>query len=234
LGGKPVYITEYNSHYELGYKAPMLGQVYGLREALNMAQYLQFFVRKGYPVATQWLLFDDMFGFGLVEGVAIDLNHGNEMGRNNPRPRPSFYMLKLYRDHLEGKLLPVEVVSPRYHIGPPAPSVAMGFVGGKSLDIPFINAVASISDDGRQLSLLVNNLHFEKEFSCTIRVKGFAPKATAGQYIVSGDAVGANNEPETCARGDCVSLTEKSLNVSGPEFSCTFPPHSASALVLSR
>jgi alpha-L-arabinofuranosidase len=234
LGGKPVYITEYNSHYELEVRPPMLGQIYSLREALNVAQYLQYFARKGIPVATQWLLYDNMYGFGLIEGVGFDPNHGGVMGRTNPRPRPSYYVLKLYRDYLERKLLPVEVTCPRFHIGPPAPSVAMGFVGNKPMDVPFINAVASISEDGKRVALLVNNLHYDKEFSCKVVVKGFIPSPQAKQYVVSGATSWANNEPDMCPQGDCVSIVEKGLTMSGQDFSCTVPPHSASAIVLSR
>ena len=234
LGGKPVYITEYNSHYEIEMRPPMLGQISALREALNIAQYLQFFARKGISVATQWELYDDTLGFGLVEGVGFDPNHGGVMGRSDARPRPSYYVLKLYRDYLQGKLLPTSVTGPRFHIGPPAPFTAMGFVGNRSMDVPFINAVASLSDDGKRLSLLVNNLHYDKEFSCTVRLRGFVPAQAATHYVVTGAAAWASNEPEECPQGDCVAISEKQVAVSGQEFTYAVPPHSASALVLSR
>ncbi len=234
LGGKPVYITEYNSSYELEVRPPMLGQIYSLREALNVAQYLQFFVRKGIHLAAQWELYDDTLGFGLIEGVGFDPNHKGVMGRADPRPRPAYYVLKLYRDNLQGKRLPTQVTSPTFHIGPPAPYAAMGFVGNRSMDIPFINAVASLSESGKQLSVLINNLHYDKEFTCTVRLKGFVPTQSASHYFVTGADSWTNNEPEDCPRGDCVSISERKLTVSGPELICRIPPHSVSALVLTR
>jgi len=234
-GGKPVCITEYNSHYDLAKRPPMLGQVYGLREALNMAQYLQFFARKGFPVATQWLLYDDMYGFGLIEGVGIDPNKGGEVGRRDPRPRPSYYVLKLYREHLLGRMLPVQVESPSFHVGPPGPYVAMGVVGNQPMDVPYVNAVAALSDDGKRVALLVNNLHYEGEFTLKVRVKGFVPSKDVRHFAVEGADPWTNNEPEECPAGDCVKIVEKEAVVSSAgEIVCTLPPHSASAVVLQR
>ncbi|MCP4648283.1 MAG: hypothetical protein GY852_11240, partial [bacterium] len=137
-GGKPIYITEYNSHYELGPRSPFFGKLYSLRETLNIAQYLQTFARQEIQVATQWLLYGDMYGFGLIEGVGIDPDHGSEKGRDDPRFRPSYYVLELYREHLQGAMLPVEVQSSEYHVGPPAPYVGMGFVGHKPKELPYL------------------------------------------------------------------------------------------------
>lgn len=234
-GGKPVCITEYNSHYELAKRPPMLGQVYGLREALNIAQYLQFFARKGFPVATQWLLYGDMYGFGLIEGVGIDTNKGGEVGRRDPRPRPSYYILKLYREHLLGRMLPVQVESASFHVGPPGPFVAMGFVGNQPMDVPYVNAVAALSDEGKRVALLVNNLHYEEEFNLKVRVKGFSPSKDVRHFAVVGADSWTNNEPEECPSGDCVKIVEKQAGVnSAGEIVCTLPPHSASALILQR
>lgn len=233
-GGKPVFITEYNTHYDLAKRPPMLGQVSALREALNMGQYIQFFARKGFPVATQWLLYDDMYGFGLIEGVGIDLNRGGEVGRKDPRPRPSYHVLKLYRDHLVGRMLPVQVDSPTFHVGPPGPFVAAGFVGYQPMDLPFIHAVASLSDDGKNLSVLVNNLHYDSEFTLKLRVKGFLPADGTKHLAVVGPDSWTSNEPEDCPSGDCVKTVEGKASVSAGEVVCTLPPHSASAIVFQK
>lgn len=234
LGGKPLYVTEYNCSYELAVRPPMLGQISALREALNVSQYLQLFTRLGLTVATQWMLYDDLYGFGLIEGVGLDRNHGDQIGRKDPRPRPQYYVLKLYRENLEGDRLPVEVRSPKYHIGPPAPHVGMGFVGTEPMDLPYVNAVASLSEGKRRLSLLVNNLHYDKPSLCKVRLNGFVPGREAEHRIVTGENSWTNNEPESCPQGDCVTLREVKLSVPGPEFTCTLPPHSVSAIVLHQ
>ena len=234
LGGKPMYVTEYNCSYELAVRPPMLGQISALREALNVAQYLQLFTRLGLGVATQWLLYDDLYGFGLIEGVGLDRNHADQIGRSDPRPRPQYYVLKLYRENLEGDRLAVEVRSPKYHIGPPAPHVGMGFVGTEPMDLPYVNAVASLSEGKRRLALLVNNLHYDKPALCTIRLKGFAPAREGRHRIVTGEDSWTSNEPESCPQGDCVNLREVKITIPGPEFTCTLPPHSASAIVLRQ
>lgn len=233
-GGKPLCITEYNSHYDLAKRPPMLGQVSSLREALNVAQYIQFFAKRGFPVATQWLLYDDMYGFGLIEGVGIDPNRGGEVGRKDPRPRPSYYVIKLYRDHLLGRMLPSQVDSPGFHVGPPGPYVAFGFVGNQPMDLPFIHAVASLSDDGKKLSVLVDNLHYESEFALKVRVKGFLPSEGVKHLAVVGPGPWTNNEPEECPAGECVKIVERNVSVSAGEVVCTLPPHSVSAVILQR
>ena len=234
LGGKPLYVTEYNSVCESFRGTPHLGFAHSLRDALNVGMYLQSFLSRNVPVATQWLLYGDMQGFGLIEGVARDPNHGGELGREGPHPRPSFYMLKLYRDHLFGNNLPLHVESPSYHIGPPRPYVAMGTVNHVSMEIPYIQAAAAGDPEGRRISLLVQNLHERDTLQADIEVKGFAPGDLCHRYQLSGSEQWLTNEPETCPNGDCVRIRKTSFSVPGPRFTCSFPPHSATALILYR
>jgi hypothetical protein len=229
--GKPLFVTEYNSLCESFHGAPHVGFAVSLRDALNLGMYLQSFLRTGVPVAAQWLLYGDLQGFGLIEGVAVDPTHGRELGRPDPHPRPGFYVLKLYRDHLAGELVPVRIESPGFHIGPPGPYAAMGYVNHVSLDVPYLQAVASWSTDGKRISLLVQNLHPTDALAATIRLEGFAPATWGEEYLVSGEHPWTNNEPETCPPGDCVRIHKSEINIAGPEFTHSFPPFSATALV---
>lgn len=109
LQGKAVCVTEYNSAYETygeRGRTPFAAQVHGLRDALAVGTFLQTFLRNGTEAALQWLLFGDQECFGLIEGVGRDPLRAEERGRSDPRPRPSYYMLKLFRDHLAGAPCP--------------------------------------------------------------------------------------------------------------------------------
>jgi len=233
-GDMPLYITEYNSLCEPFRGVPHRGFAHSLRDALNLGMYVQSFLRLNIPVATQWLLYGDMQGFGLIEGVARDPSHGGELGRPDPHPRPGFYMLKLYRDHLQGDLLSVEVESPGYHVGPPGPYAALGRVNHVSLDLPWIQAVAARKQDGKRVCIVVENLHPQQAFTGVIDLKGFSPDPRAERYVMDGRHPWWNNEPESCPQGDCVSIRKNSLSVPGSRFNCSFPAHSATALVFFR
>ncbi len=236
LYGKPVCVTEYNSILETwGGRAqtPYVAQIYHQRDALNVGMYLQTFIRYGIEAATQWLLYGDQECFGLIEGVGADPSHGGERGRSDPHPRPSYYMIKLYRDHLNGQLLPVEVQSPTYRIGPPSPHVAMGFVGNKRIDADYLQAIASRDGKGR-VCLIVQNLNEKDALTADLALRGFQPGKTAEAYTLQGESPWSTNEPETCPKGDCVRIEQKRVSVPGSGFSYTFPPHSATALVFYK
>jgi alpha-L-arabinofuranosidase len=237
MRGKPVCVTEYNPIYETygnRGQTPFVAQITALRDALNLGMYLQTFIRYGVEAATQWLLFGDQECFGLIEGVGFDGVHGGERGRADPHPRPSYYMLKLYRDHLTGQSLPVEVRSPSFHIGPPPPYESMGFVGHKSLETTFLQAVAATDEEGRRLCLVVQNLSEKDSLTAAIDMRGFVPGTQAETYTLLGESPWSTNEPETCPKGDCVRDVKKGLTVSGDPFTYTFPPHSATALVFYK
>lgn len=235
LQGKPVCVTEYNSAYETygqRGRTPFAAQVYSLRDALSLGMFLQTFIRSGVEAATQWLLYGDQECFGLIEGVGRDERNGNERGRPDPRPRPSYHMLKLFRDHLNGRSLPVEIHSPAFTLGPPAPHAAMGYVGHERIEVSLLQGVASLDAEGRRLCLLVLNVSEGDALTAMIELRGFSPAGQADRYTLVGGFPWSTNEPEDCPEGDCVRIEKEHFSAAGPAFACTFPPHSATALVL--
>jgi hypothetical protein len=108
----------------------------------------------------------------------------------------------------------------------------MGYVGYEPLEASVLQGVAAIDADGRRLCLLVINLGESDALTAAIDLKGFRAAEEGAAYTLTGEHAWSNNEPEGCPQGDCVRIEEKSFPVPGSEFPYTFPPHSATALVL--
>ncbi|MBZ0252745.1 MAG: hypothetical protein K8I02_05335, partial [Candidatus Methylomirabilis sp.] len=133
LYGLPLWITELYFAYEqydppvsgqeaLQYAAPMDPTVDDLREALAEANLYADFWNQGVQQVSSLLLFDEERGAGLVEGVALDIRHGDQtlLDRygtpNPPRLRPRGMMLAEMTRHWKGRKLPTSTAGPTYDV----------------------------------------------------------------------------------------------------------------------
>lgn len=233
-GGKPVFVTEINVQYLDGNKPPFLSKSSALREMLSLASIYHALIRAGVYLANYWLLFEERNGLGVLEGVASDAETG-ELGRPTPRKRPVFHLLKAYSSHMLDRVVSSKVYGSPTFSGGPQTGVVLGFVN-KDFETPYIQTLASLSDEGDRLSLFVLNLDPGRDYEIPLRIDGFSFQQKVRIRTITGTSPAAENEPESCTAvsGDCVKTQEKTVSVSGNPFSYSFPRHSVTILLFEK
>ncbi len=228
-GGKPVFYTEADSEYKNSKSPPYISKASALREMLSVGCLYQAFLRHGIEEANYWILFQEQDGVGVLEGVAYD-GQAEELGRLDPRRRPVFYLLQALRWNAFDRVVATEVTgSPTFLTGRQT-GVTIGYAQ-RDFELPYLQVLATASDEGDKLSLFVINLDSEEDLPARVDLGGFRPGGPAKVLTITGPSLGASNEPEECPAGDCVTTTEQALSVQGSSFSYRFPRHSVTVFV---
>jgi alpha-L-arabinofuranosidase len=128
--------------------------------------------------------------------------------------RPHYYTMQLLR-----KLAPI-VVETKVT----APTFSVERVGNvmDATGIPLVGALATVSQDGNVLTLLVINRSLETSLAATIQLVDYRPQATAQVFGVTGSRISDNNEDQS----KTVTLTATPINDAASRFMYTFKPHS--------
>ncbi len=231
-GGKPVFYTEANSQYQSTRSPPFIGKADSLREMLSLACLYHFFLRSGVELVNYWLLFQEQDGVGTIEGVAYD-NMAGERARPDPHRRPSFHFLSAYRWNALDWVVPTEVTGSQTFLTGRQTGVTVGSAQ-ESFTIPYVQALATVSNEGDELSLFVINLHPQQNLNAQIDLGRFLPGSPCRVLTITGDSPGTGNDPEECPAGNCVSTTETAHYFPGSRFSYSFPRHSVTVLRFHR
>ena len=166
----------------------------------------------------------------------------------NADPKPTYYALQMYSRHFGSRLIASRVKSPGFD------SVAVGIVSAMT-DVPYIDAVSSLNDDGTKLYIVVVNKHFSEAIATDIEVKGFTPTSAAKTWVLTAPSLDANNGddlvPESRGRWarqstaphnslfysgspGAVSPKESELAQVSTTFRHSFPPGSVTAIEFDK
>lgn len=161
------------------------------------------------------------------------------------KPTASYYALQMYTRHFGDILVQADAQSGTFNSG------KAGWVDAVR-DIPYLDAVASRSRDGKRLYLIAVNRHFDAPLKTRIAIRNFTPKGKARVWSLGGRGIDAHTgtapievpgavwaKPAMARRdsrfdkgGDQeVTVQQQDLAVSG-SIEYSFPPHSVTALVL--
>jgi alpha-N-arabinofuranosidase len=158
----------------------------------------------------------------IVEMTAVsDLVNGWSGGiiqasRHDIFVTPTYLVIRLYNEHLGQDRLAARVTSPSFDSS----------VEGTK--VPLLDVVASRSRDGRQLFVKAVNTSRDRALVTTVTVNGTDVGANGTMHTVTGDSIKAANSFRT---PDAVTARTAAIR-SGPQFTVTLPPHSASVLAL--
>ena len=227
-GGKPVFYTEASTVYT-GESGPQpFCRAAALREMLSTGLLYNLFIRTSASLVNYWLLFEDDKGVGVLEGVALD-TAAQEQARSDPRLRPVFHLLRLYRRNLLEEVVQTVVQdSPGFSVGAQT-GVTIGYAQANH-ELDYVHAVGSRSPDGTGLSVIITNTHPYDDLAIPIYIEGFEPNGRVEVFRVVGSSVGAANDPEDCPTGDCVRTVQEISTYQGSPFVQVFPRHSVTAL----
>lgn len=159
-----------------------------------------------------------------------------------------YLALQLYTHHLEEMLVQSTVKSPLYD------SDAVGMIDRIS-DVPYLDAIASKSADGKSIVIMAVNKHFDSPIKTAISIKGIGSSNKGQAHVLSGTGIDANlgatplnvpgikwakqasdaNNPRF-AHGGPGEVTVDVMNLEnvGSEFDFTFPAHSVTAIRIQR
>ena len=157
-----------------------------------------------------------------------------------------YYAFRMYREHFGSILIETKTDSPSDN------TRAAGYVPALQ-NVPYLDVVSSLSEDGKHLYMMVINKHFDDAITAQINIAGFKPKASGQAFVLTGTGIDANTGTELFkAPGlkwarqaedksnprfekgspDEITLKEYPVNIASPAFEYSFGKHSVTAIVL--
>jgi alpha-N-arabinofuranosidase len=224
-----IAVTEWGPLFSVDPKSPWINHVGTLGSALFAADALKTFIESPRTdIANFFKLVDNNFmgWIGVRNGKYV--------------PKAPYLAFQMYRSHFGDALLESNTESTTYN----APSV--GLIEGVR-DVPYLDSLASRSQDGQQLYILAINKSFDQSVRTGISITGLAPKRGMA-WTLSGTAIDANvgtelprgmewgkqAEIDRFSHGGPNEVWIRSTAVPNvaEHFDYTFPPHSITALEL--
>lgn len=174
----------------------------------------------------------------------------NMIGTRNNKfiAKAPYYAFLMYREHFGSILIETQTESPSHN------TRAAGYVSALK-NVPYLDVVSSLSDDGKQLYIMVVNKHFDQPITAQIEIAGFEPQPKGHAYVLSGTGIDANTGTqlfkapgvkwarqavdEHNARfykggpGE-ISITEHPITVTGNALEYSFGKHSVTAIEMVR
>jgi len=98
-------------------------------------------------------------------------------------------------------------------------------------DVPYMDAIALLSEDGNVLSIIVSNRHPNNPIETKIRLRHFEPQRIVKTKTLNGPSYMSRN---TLEKPDLVKITEDLLTVGEEELTYEFPAHSITNLIFKR
>ena len=97
-------------------------------------------------------------------------------------------------------------------------------------NIPYLDASASVSGDGKTLYLAVINVHRDRDMECLVELRGCSPQGTGRVFELNAEDVRAYNDRDN---KENVRVTEKSGVEIAQSFTYMFPAHSATVIQIA-
>ncbi len=138
---------------------------------------------------------------------------------------PQYLAFKMYMNHQGPVLVASQVQAPTF----PAPEYEEGRPQAMGR-IPYLDASATVSEDGRTLYLAVINLHDAEPMTARIQVEGWTPKPDGKLVWLEAAHYMTENTFEQPNR---VTIREQALSAAA-SMTHQFPPHSVTILELGR
>lgn len=238
-----IAVTEWGPAFQFGPGSPYVDHAKTLGSALFVASALKTFLEAPRTDIANYFLLNDMAVLGLIASRNADFPP-----RPDWIPTARYYALQLYTRHFGDKVVSSTATGPTFN------SEAVGLMQAVR-DVPVLDVVASLSDDGRQLYILGINRSFDDPVDAALEVRGFTPGSSGVAWTLNGTGIDANTgtkpleipgvkwgrqaeDPQhhRFARGAMSEVTLQSSPVAntGARFRYRFPAHSATSIVLSR
>jgi alpha-N-arabinofuranosidase len=239
----PIAVTEWGPFFQVDSKGAYAQHTKTLGSALFAAGVLKTLIESTSTSIANFHVLNDLGFMGWINSV-------DDSSPPHPdwTPTARYYAFLLFSNHFGPQLLRSDSVSPTFDTG------ALGAVGAVQ-GVPYLDVVSSLSADGRELYLVAINKHLDSPIQTAIELKAFVPASSATAWTLNGAGIDANTGTKPLripgmvwgkqmedprnprySKGGPGEISFASSMVSGvkQQFSYLFPPHSVTALVLSR
>ncbi len=135
---------------------------------------------------------------------------------------PIYLANRLYVEHSGTVSVETEVEAPSFDAG------AMGFMPGRRA-APYVDAQATVDEEGRLLYLAVVNRHRHEEARVEVEIGGVTAQLEGAGYQLNGPSALSGN---SITNPDVVQVQPVAGYLAGNRFVYTFPAHSATVLEL--
>ncbi|NLS94338.1 MAG: hypothetical protein GXX96_19435 [Planctomycetaceae bacterium] len=177
-----------------------------MHRAVRLIHYLREAPLRG---ASSW----EMFSHRSAPGFGF-------LAQDDPQLRSMTYWLYYYFNRHAGRwVLPIDGTAPYYE----------GTAGEKTCRGPLTPAVATLSDDGSRLFVILADGSWTRAVPCRIEFRGFTPQQAAAVVLSHSDPDG---DPFIRRKEDLVN--ELKLEMQGPQLTTQIPPHAVVFITLRR
>ena len=125
-------------------------------------------------------------------------------------------MFELYNSHFGDILVKNDVSSREYQVG--------------NAKIPYLSVNTSKNKEGSRVFIMVVNKNLDERMQVRIELKNFTPSEFGQSWTLNGSSIEATNQKQH----DSVTVSRNSFKIEGAGFTCTFEPHSITALEIER
>lgn len=238
-----IAVTEWGPIFQFFHAGQYVDHPKTLGSALFSASTLKAFIESPETdIANFWML-NDFSVLGWISSA-------NDEFPPNPDwiPTARYFAFQIFSRHFGERLVKTIASGPGFDTGKVGWSDA-------AKNVPYLDVVSSLSDDGSKLYIIAINKHFDKEIEATIELKDFVPKGSATRWLLSGSGVDANTGSKVIKVPNLkwgkqvsdrkhrrftqggpkeVQLTSDRVNGLSARFTHSFPKHSVTSLVLVR
>ncbi len=182
---------------------------------------------------TEALFYSGVINTSICLGDFVELithsalvNHG--AGLNKEREivyaDPLYYAQKIYATQLGRRPVKLHVETSMFSVEE--------FYGLPAVkDVPYLDAIALLSENRKILSIIASNRHPSESIQAKIYLHGFKPKKTVEIQTLNGPSYMSRN---TWEKPDLVKIMEERATVDEKEFEYSFPAHSITNLIFKR
>ncbi|MFC1596751.1 hypothetical protein ACFL5Q_02285 [Planctomycetota bacterium] len=177
-----------------------------MHRAVRLIHYLREAPLRG---ASSW----EMFSHRRAPGFGF-------LAQDAPQLRSMTYWLYYYFNRHAGRcVLQIDGTAPYYE----------GSAGGQTYQGPLTPAVATLSDDGNQLFVILAGGSWTQTVPCRMEFRGFLPQQATGVVLSHSDPDG---DPFLKSKEDLVS--ELKVEMNGSQLTTRLPPHAVAFITLQR
>ncbi len=189
-------------------QAPMFDNLGG---ALCTAGFLNVLMR-----VAQFTPVSDMTG--LIEFGGIWQKHGRVYGV------PAYWAFRMYSNADATKMVDSQVTVDRYDVDEGVRRIPAIH------DVPYLDAVAALNEDGSKLTLFCVNRHLTNDIRASVQLSSFTVSGARAQQLTAASLYAGNDD----LRPDAVVPTDLNLQIHGTKFEHVFPSRSTTVIELTR
>jgi alpha-N-arabinofuranosidase len=168
-----IAVTEFGPYFQLTPDGRFVDHVKTLGSALYVGSVMQEFMRTPrVEIANAFKLIDPLF-MGWIG------KRGDQFV-----PTAPYYASQMYTRHFGKRLVQASAEGPTFT------AEAVGLVD-RMHQVPYLDVVASRSDDGRKLYVLVVNKHFDQSIKAALDIRGFRPSSGTA-WVLNGESIDSN------------------------------------------